>query len=277
MRAPIFKGICTALVTPFNDDNSIDYVSLKKMIEFQVSGGVSALLFLGTTGEASTITLQEKKAITEFAVKEVDKRLPIIIGIGGNNPANIIEFGTWLRDLPIDGVLLSSPYYNKTSENGLVQFFHSIASAISLPIIVYNVPSRTGQNISPETFAKICKNEYIRGIKEASGNITQIAETMRLCPNVAMYSGDDALSLPVYALGGLGTISVASNARPKETQEVFDLAQQKSFENAQKLFFEQLPFYKSLFVEVNPIPVKYVLSKMGLIKNNLRPPLLPLS
>jgi len=261
MKQPIFKGICTALVTPFNKDLSIDFNSFAKLIEYQIESKVGALLFMGTTGEASTLTITEKKQIAEFAIKIVNKRVPIIIGVGGNNPAGIIEFGKWLPRC-IDGVLLSNPYYNKTTDAGLVKFFHDIANEIKLPVIAYNVPGRTGQNITPAVFAKTCENPWIVGIKEASGNMTQIMETMRQCPNVAVYSGDDALTLPTMAVGGAGVISVAGNIKP-------DYLKYNSL--------ELLPLFNSLFCEVNPIPVKYALSKMGLIKNYLRPPLLPLS
>lgn len=275
MKKPIFTGVCTALVTPFDKNGKTDFEAFKNLINFQIKGGVSALLFLGTTGEASTMSLDEKKEIVQFAKEQVNGRLPIIVGIGGNNPSTIIEFAKTLSG--IDGVLLSSPYYNKATQAGLVTFFHTIANNIRLPIIVYNVPSRTGQNIEPETFAQICKNRYIAGIKEASGNITQFAEVIRNCPNTPVYSGDDAFALPSYALGAKGVISVASNAVPTQTQTIFDLLSKQENKEAKNLFYTQLPLYRALFCEVNPIPVKYLLADLGIIKNHLRLPLTPLS
>ena len=320
---PIFTGVCTALVTPFNRNGSVDYISFKKLIEHQIAGGVRALLFLGTTGEAPTLSLDERKQIVGFAVKAVQGRVPIVVGIGGNNPASIIEFGKFLQTchcersaaiqskykqaaikknfLPtqsldcfpsvamtnttlckdktrcaIAAVLLSSPYYNKATRDGLVTFFHTIANAVRLPLIAYNVPSRTGQNIDPETFALICKNRYIAGIKEASGNITNLAHTVRLCPRTAVYSGDDATALPAYAIGARGVISVASNIAPRETQQIFDLFSARKLKPARVLYTAQLPLYRDLFTTVNPIPVKYMLSQTGLIKNHLRLPLTPM-
>lgn len=277
MKKPIFTGVCTALVTPFDKKGNIDFKSFENLIEYQIKGGVSALLFLGTTGEACTLTEDEKKQITSFAIKKVNKRLPIIIGIGGNDPSSIISFAKTLPPHNIDGVLLSSPYYNKATKNGLVTFFNTIANSIRLPVIVYNVPSRTGQNIEPETLAQICKNRYIAGIKEASGNIAQVAETIRLCSKVPVYSGDDAIALPTYALGAKGVISVVSNAIPAQSQQVFILHSKQKTKKAKDLFFTQLPLCRALFCEVNPIPIKYLMYTLGIIKNHLRLPLTPLS
>jgi 4-hydroxy-tetrahydrodipicolinate synthase len=274
---PIFTGACTALVTPFNEDGSVDYISFGRLVEFQISGGIGALLFLGTTGESCTLTRTEKREIVDFALSTVAGRVPVIIGIGGNDPAAIIEFGKECASRPHprpEAVLVSSPYYNKATQPGLVKYFHTIADAVKLPVIVYNVPARTGINIEPETMREISAHKNIAGIKESAGNIAQLAEIIRLCPDTAVYAGDDALALPAYALGAKGVISVASNAAPTETQKIYGLYTSGS--EARTLFLNQLPLYKALFAEVNPIPVKYMLSKMGLIENNLRLPLTPL-
>lgn len=272
----IFKGVCTALVTPFDKDNKIDFAAFKKLIEFQLGGGVDALLVLGTTGEASTISMEEKKQIVEAARKQIKRRVPLIVGIGGNNPSAIIEFGLWLKSRKVDGVLLSAPYYNKATQNGLVKFFGSIAKKIRLPMIVYNVPGRTGVNIEPKTYACLAKIRYISGIKEASGSIQQIAEVIRVCPNITVYAGDDNITLPAYALGVQGVISVASNIAPTVVADIYRKVMVGNLTGARVGFMEALPMFKILFCEVNPIPVKYALNCMGLIENVLRLPLTPL-
>ncbi|MDR0461746.1 MAG: 4-hydroxy-tetrahydrodipicolinate synthase [Christensenellaceae bacterium] len=265
----IFSGVCTALVTPFKN-GEVDYDAFEKILEFQIKSGVNALCILGTTGEAPTLTFDEKIEIVKFSIAKVNGRVPLVFGIGGNNPKEIIKLGLEVKTCGGQAVMLSSPYYNKCTQAAAVIFFHSIANAIKLPMIVYNVPGRTGMNLEPATLQKICENKWVAGIKEASGNMTQIIDVVRLCPKTAVYCGDDGLALPCYACGCKGVISVASNVRPKETLEIMTM---KSHE----LFLNEIPYYKALFCEVNPAPVKYAMSLMNLCQADVRPPLTQLS
>jgi len=290
----LFSGVCTALVTPFKN-GEVDFKALGNLIHRQIDAGVDALCILGTTGEASTLSFEEKCEIIKHMTDYIrQKNITLIFGIGGNNPTEIIKLGRVVREqceckqLRV-AVMLSAPYYNKCTQDGAVKFFNTIANAVQLPMIVYNVPGRTGVNLEPETLALICKNKYVCGIKEASGNIEQIAEVVRVCSDVAsalrrndvsetaiseqstsnsvtVYCGDDTIALPCYSVGCKGIISVASNVRPKEVLEIWK-------NKARELYLKELPFYRSLFSQVNPIPVKYELSKLGLIQNELRLPL----
>jgi len=291
MKQHIFTGVCTALVTPFKN-GEIDFEAFGKLIERQIDAGIDALCILGTTGEASTISYDEKCKIIKFSCAVVKGRVPIVFGIGGNNPPDIIKLGSIVKKLGGDAVMVTAPYYNKSTQDGAVKYFDTIANAVKLPLIAYNVPGRCGYNLEPETLARIAQNPYVVGIKEASGNISQIAEVVRLCPDVAVYSGDDGISLPAYAIGCQGVISVASNVTPKDVREIWlrytktpaaDAAPPlqkgdlwKNRTTAQELFLQQLPFYKSLFRQVNPIPVKFELAKLGFIENELRLPLTPI-
>jgi len=267
----LFKGIATALITPFKKDE-IDYKSMGKLIESQIDAGISALVILGTTGEAPTISDEERGEVIAFVVKKVAGRIPVIVGVGGNSPKKIIEYGTQAKRLGADAVMISAPYYNKCTQEGGYKFFADITKCIQMPTIVYNVPGRTGINLEAETLARISRLKYVVGIKEASGNIAQIADVIRLS-KVPVYCGDDSLSFLCYVLGAKGTISVASHLAPKECIEIFDLVNANKIRSARKLFFEQLPLYYSLFVKPNPIPVKYYLAKNGLCRNEVRLPL----
>lgn len=272
----VFDGVGTAIVTPFKNDE-VDFVSFGRLIIAQIEAGVSAIIVLGTTGEAATINDAEREAIVDFAVEVVAGRAKVIVGIGGNDPAKIIKYGKEAKAAGADAVMVTAPYYNKATQGGVIKYFEVIAREIKHPIIAYNVPGRTGMNIEAETMQKISGIKYIHGIKESSGNIEQIGNVIRLCPDVAVYCGDDALALPCYALGAKGVISVASNAYPAEVMRVYTLFKARRNRAAKKLFLSQLPLYKNLFIEVNPIPVKYLLNKQGLIANELRLPLTPLS
>jgi 4-hydroxy-tetrahydrodipicolinate synthase len=272
---PIFTGVATALVTPFNK-NKPDYPSLTNLINRQIEMGVSALVILGTTGEISTLSARERRDIISFAIKTVANRVPLIFGIGGNDPKNIIALGNYVKKtyknyngLSSYGVMITTPYYNKATQDGIYEYFRYITDKLRLPTIVYNIPSRTGINAEPETLTRIAKLPYIAGIKEAGGNIAQIQDVVRLCPDTSVYCGDDTLSLPSYAVGCAGIISVAANVAVAPVAEIFAA-------RSLPLYQSQLPFYKSLFRAVNPIPIKYELFKMGLIKNELRLPLLPI-
>jgi 4-hydroxy-tetrahydrodipicolinate synthase len=262
----IFYGVCTALVTPFKNFK-VDFFALEKILDFQIESGVDALCILGTTGEAPTLTFKEKTDIINFCHNHIKGRVPIIFGIGGNNPREIIKLGEAVKKTcgESTAVMVSSPYYNKCTQSGAIKFFHNIANKVKLPLIVYNVPGRTGMNLEPSTMQRICENKYIAGIKEASGNMSQIIDVVRLCP-VSVYCGDDGLALPCYSVGCKGVISVASNVHPNETIQIF-----KSRDA--ELFKKEIPLYKALFCEVNPSPVKYAMSIMGLCEKETRPPL----
>jgi len=278
---PIFTGIATALVTPFKTNQQVDFPTLEKLIERQIQMQVDALIILGTTGEISTLSNQERYAIIECAVKTVQNRIPIIFGIGGNDPARIIELGKYVKQVTNNkqqkvGIMVTAPYYNKSSQDGIYQYFKTITENITLPTIVYNIPSRTGVNITPETMVRIASLPNIAGIKEASGNIHQITQVVNLCPKTAVYCGDDTLSLPAYAVGCRGIISVASNIEVAPLKKIWQAYNNGKIQIALNIFQKELPFYESLFRIVNPIPIKYELAHRGLIKNVLRLPLIPI-
>lgn len=278
---PIFTGIATALVTPFNTKQKVDFSALKRLIKRQIKMQADGLVVLGTTGEISTLTLEERYAIIDCALQTVAGKVPLIFGIGGNDPANIINLGQYVAKaaklMPGKiGIMVTAPYYNKGTPDGIFAYFKKISNAIQLPTIVYNIPSRTGVNISPENLARIAKLPFVAGIKEASGELQQITQTVRLCPNVAVYSGDDTLALPCYAVGCRGIISVASNIDVSPVKQIWQLYCNGKPHAALMNFQKELPFYQSLFRVVNPIPVKCELARLGLIKNVLRLPLLPI-
>jgi len=276
MKKKLFTGVCTALVTPFTKHHDVDYLALARLINSQIEFGVDALLVLGTTGEAPTLSLDEKKSIINFATEIVKGRVPLIVGIGGNNPDSIIHLGQFAKGAGADGVMVSAPYYNKATQEGLVEFFKVISAEVKLPMIVYNVPGRCGVNILPETASEIARDKYVVGIKEASGNIEQIQDVVRLCASTAVYSGDDTIALPCYAVGCEGIISVASNAKPKEVASIFNAFKANKPRLARVEFYTHLPFFQSLFKQVNPIPIKYELSKFDVCENVVRLPLLPM-
>lgn len=271
----IFKGSATAMVTPFtNDGCQVNYDAFKKMIDFQIEQGTSALLFLGTTGEPPTLTETEKTKIISFAVGYVNKRVPVIAGAGSNSTQSAIKNSQLYQSLGSDALLHVTPYYNKCTQNGLAQHFGAIASSTSLPIIVYNVPSRTGVNLLPETYAQLLKHKNIIATKEASGNIEQICEISRLYgKDIDIYCGDDGIILPVLCLGGKGVISVASNVAPKSVSNICAHFFANQIDKARAVQFQINPLIKALFCEVNPIPVKCALNLMGMQAGAVRPPL----
>jgi len=271
----MFKGTGTALITPFNDDLSVDYSSLKKIVRFQVDGGVDALIVLGTTGESPVINDEERKRIITTVQEEVDGKIPVIVGTGTNNTTHVADLNKMAEDLSVDGLLIVNPYYNKGTQKSIAEHFRYISERTSLPIILYNVPSRTGMNILPETAIKIfedCKN--VVAIKEASGNISQIAELIAAKPDsVTVLSGNDDQTLPIMALGGMGVISVFSNPYPDLMKKLTRALLEDNFEEGRKLNNKYNDMMQKLFVEASPSPVKYVMSKLGLCKNVLRLPL----
>ena len=277
MKKVLFKGCGTALITPFTNDG-VDFEELRKLIEFQILEGIDSLIICGTTGESSTMSLEEKKSVIEFSIKIANGRVPIIAGTGGNNTKEVINLSKYAESVGADGLLLVTPYYNKTTQNGLIAHFTEVSKSVSLPIILYNVPSRTGLNIEPETCLELSKIPNIVGIKEASGNISQVAKIANLCQdNLAIYSGNDDQIVPILSLGGLGVISVLSNIYPKY---VHDLVMDYLTGNWQKATASQvyaIPLINALFSEVNPIPIKYAVSKIGFKAGLPRLPLIELS
>lgn len=269
----LFKGTATALITPFTD-NGVDFPALDRLLDFQVENGVDALVILGTTGEPATMTLDEKKSVIEFVVKKLKGKLPIIVGTGANSTACAIEMSLLAESMGADGLLVVTPYYNKCTQDGLVAHYTAIADAVHTPIICYNVPGRTGVNMLPATFAKIAKHKNVVAIKEASGNMEQIEECIRLAgDDAAVISGDDGITVPIMAMGGVGVISVASNVIPRFTSDMTRYALDGDFATASKMQLKMLPLVKALFCEVNPIPAKKGAQILGFGNGKLRLPL----
>lgn len=278
MKNVIFKGCGTALVTPFTEDGNIDFEQLRKLIDFQILEGVDSLIICGTTGESATMTLEEKKEVIKFAVQIARRRVPIIAGTGSNNTRASIELSRYAEVVGASGLLLVTPYYNKTTQSGLIKHFSAIAESTKLPIILYNVPSRTGINIEPKTCFKLSKIENIVAIKEASGNISQVATIAELCKDdLTIYSGNDDQIIPILSLGGLGVISVLSNLYPKY---VHNMVYDYFSGNTKKALDSQLhalDLIHALFCEVNPIPIKYAMNSIGFDCGTPRLPLVELS
>jgi 4-hydroxy-tetrahydrodipicolinate synthase len=273
----IFRGLGIALITPFTEDGAVDYESLSRLIDYQLDNGADFLCILATTGETPCLSLAERAQIKSAIVRQVDGRVPILMGCGGNNTAAVVEDLKNGDFSGIDGVLSVCPYYNKPSQEGLYQHFKAIAAATELPVVLYNVPGRTGINLKPETtcrLARDCKN--IVAIKEASGSLEQVDEIIKYKPNdFEVISGDDALTFPMIACGAVGVISVIGNALPKEFSRMIRLEFNGEFEAAQKIHHKFTDLYSLLFVDGNPAGVKALLTEMGFIKNQLRLPLVP--
>lgn len=263
MKKVIFKGCGTALVTPFTNDG-INFEELRKLIEFQILEGVDSLIICGTTGESSTMSLDEKKSVIEFSVKIANGRVPIIAGTGGNNTNDVIAMSKYAQSVGADALLLVTPYYNKTTQKGLVAHYSKISENVSIPIILYNVPSRTGINIEPETCLELSKIPNIVAIKEASGNISQVAKIANICGDeLTIYSGNDDQIVPILSLGGLGVISVLSNIYPKFVHNMVMDYLTGNWQKASSSQIYSLPLINALFSEVNPIPIKYALNRIG--------------
>ena len=271
----MFKGVGTALITPFKQDQSVDLDSLKKIIHQQLEGGIDALVVIGTTGESPVIDYDERRKIISLTVEEAKGKIPVIVGTGTNDTKKVIENNRQAEDLKADGLLIVNPYYNKGTQESLVEHFKAISEKTHLPIILYNVPSRTGMNILPETVLRIhkeCKN--VVAVKEASGNISQIAHLISIKPaSLAVLSGNDDQTLAIMALGGDGVISVFSNPYPSEMKAITIAALGNHLKLAQDLNNKYLSMMNALFVETSPAPVKYVMARLGLCENVLRLPL----
>lgn len=277
MKKTIFKGCGTAIITPFTEDG-VDFEEFEKMIEFQIKEGVDSIIVCGTTGESSTMTTEEKKETIKFAIDVAKKRIPIIAGTGSNSTKSAVEMSKYAESVGADAVLIVTPYYNKTTQAGLIEHYKTIANSISIPVIMYNVPSRTGLNISPATCLKLSKIDNIVAIKEASGNISQVAEIANLCrENLAIYSGNDDQVLPILSLGGLGVISVLSNVIPKDVHNMTQSFFNGDIATATKLQLDTLNLTSALFSEVNPIPVKAACNMIGFNSGIPRLPLIEMS
>ena len=271
----MFRGTGTAMITPFDEDMNVDYQALKKFTRFQVDEGINALIVLGTTGEAPTINEDERNKIIETVVNEVDGKISVIVGTGTNDTQKVVALNTSAEKLKVDGLLIVNPYYNKGTQQSLVEHYKYISERTTLPILLYNVPSRTGMNILPETAVRIseqCKN--VIGIKEASGNISQIGKLFALRkPGFHVYSGNDDQTLPIMAFGGSGVVSVFSNVFPRHMTELTGSLIKGDLDKARALNKKYLKFMNALFTETSPTPIKYAVSLLGYCKNILRLPL----
>ena len=278
MKDIIFKGVGTAIATPFDEFNNINYEELKMLLEYQIENGVGAIIVCGTTGEAATMTKEEKQSIIKYCVDEVNGRIPVIAGVGSNNTKEVIYNVKYVEKIGVDGLLVVTPYYNKTTQEGLIQHYELIASETSLPIILYNVPSRTGMDIKPETYLELSKIKNIVATKEASGDLSKIAKIRKLCgDNLNIFSGNDDQILPILSLGGIGVISVLSNIMPKYTRDIVNLYFSNEIQRAAKMQIDVIPLINSLFKEVNPIPVKAALKLIGFDFGKPRLPLVECS
>ena len=273
MKKTIFKGIATALITPFNEDG-INYDQFGKIIDWQIESGINALVIAGTTGEASTLTDDEHRDAIAYAVKRAGGRVPIIAGTGSNDTGYALDLTRCACEAGADAVLVVTPYYNKATQKGLVKMFTEIADKSTAPVILYNVPSRTGVNIEPDTYRILADHDNIVGIKEANGNLSKIVETMHYVhEKLDLYSGNDDQIVPLMSLGGVGAISVLSNIMPRETVEICDKFFAGDIAGAALLQYKYHSIIDALFSEVNPIPVKAAMAKMGFCENSLRLPL----
>lgn len=263
MKDIIFEGCGTAIATPFTKDG-VNFEEFGKIIEFQIQNNIDAIIVCGTTGESATMSTEEKKETIKYAIEKVAKRTKVVVGTGSNNTKSAIEMSKYAEEVGADGILAVTPYYNKTTQKGLIAHYKGVAEAVNLPIIMYNVPSRTGVNILPKTCMELSKIKNIVAIKEASGDISQVAKIANLCKDdLTIYSGNDDQIIPVLSLGGKGVISVLSNIMPKYTHNMTKKYLEGDLEEARKMQLELSDLIEALFTEVNPIPVKYALNLMG--------------
>ena len=276
MKKTVFKGMATAMVTPMTA-TGVDWDAFARFIDFQLENGINALVAVGTTGESATLTPEERKAVIRFAGKRVDGRVPVIAGTGTNNTEHVLDFTKAACDDGADALLVVTPYYNKATQGGLVKHFSMVADVATKPVIMYNVPSRTGLNLLPATVAKLAEHPNIAGLKEASGNMSQVVQIAAACGDkLDIYSGEDALTVPMMSVGGLGCISVLSNVVPKMAVEMTDKFFAGDVQGAGALQLKMLPLIDALFSEVNPIPAKAAVSAMGFGQEHLRMPLTPM-
>lgn len=278
MSNPIFTGSGVALVTPMNSDFTVNYDVLEQLIEFHITNGTDAIIACGTTGESSTLSEEEHCEVLRFVAEKVNKRVPVIGGTGSNDTMTAIALSKSAEASGVDALLCVTPYYNKTSQAGLIKHYTMIADSVNLPIILYNVPSRTGCNIQPQTYAELCKHPNIVAAKEASGDISQVALIRSLCgDNLDIYSGNDDQTVPFMSLGALGVISVFANICPQEMHDICQLCLDNNFAEAQKLHFHYLELMNIMFCDVNPIPVKTAMNLFGCDCGECRLPLVPMN
>ena len=275
MKKTLFTGMATAIVTPMKADGAVDYEAMGRFIDFQIENGINALVVMGTTGENATLEPEEQKEVIAFTVKKTAGRVPVIAGTA-NNTAHVLENTRNACEVGVDGILVVTPYYNKATQAGLIKHFTMIADASEVPVILYNVPGRTGCALTPKTVATLAEHPNIVGLKEATGNMAQMVELMHLCGDkIDIYSGEDALTVPMMAMGGSGTISVLSNVLPAESVAMTDACKAGDFKTAAAMQCKFLPLINALFSQVNPIPVKAATAAMGFGDDSLRLPLTP--
>jgi 4-hydroxy-tetrahydrodipicolinate synthase len=273
----MFTGSMVALVTPFKD-GKVDWQSLENLIEFHIQNGTRGIVPCGTTGESATLSHEEHDAVVKTVVSSVNKRVPVIAGTGSNSTAEAVRLTRAAEESGADGALMISPYYNRPTQEGIYQHYRKVASEVGIPIIVYNIPGRTGSKIEPETLARLAEIDNIAGVKEATGSVDQAIDVIRLCGDrLAVYSGEDSLIFSLMALGGKGVISTVANVAPKQTAELADACLKGDWESGRALQFKLIPLIRSLFSETNPIPVKTALSLMGKCSGELRLPLTPMA
>ncbi len=269
----LFKGSGVAIVTPFKNDE-IDYKKLEELIEWHIEEKTDSIIICGTTGESATMTDEERKKAIKFTVDTVNKRIPVIAGTGSNNTKYSVELSQYAESVGTDGLLVVTPYYNKATEKGLIKHYEAIANNVNIPIIVYNVPGRTGVNILPKTIYELSKHPNIKGVKEASGNIAQVIEIARLCQdNFYIYSGNDDMIVPLLSVGGVGVISVVANILPRDTHDMVFAYLEGNLEKSKELQLDMKPLIDALFIEVNPIPVKEAMNLLGMEVGPTRLPL----
>ena len=271
----VFKGAGVAIATPFKSDGSIDYAEFDRLIEFQIENGTDSIVVCGTTGESATMTEEEHTEVVSHCIKRVNHRVPVVAGAGSNATATAVMLSKHAEADGADALLSVTPYYNKGTQDGMVRHFTAVSEAVNIPVIVYNVPSRTGSNISPESMGRLVKEtKNVRGIKDATGDLAYAALTMRQCgKDLAYYAGNDDVIVPIMALGGVGVISVLSNIAPKQTHDICQAALDGDFNTAARLQIEAISLIKALFIEVNPIPVKKALEFLGYKSTAMRLPL----
>ena len=274
MKNTIFTGMATAIVTPMHTDGSIDYEALSRFVEFQIDSGINGLVVMGTTGENATIEPEDQKKVIAYTVEKVAGRVPVIAGTGTNNTEHVLHNTRNACQVGADAILVVTPYYNKATQNGLITHFTAVADESTLPVILYNVPSRTGCNLLPKTVAKLSEHPNIAAIKEATGSLAQMIEIMHLCGDkIDVYSGEDGLTVPMMAMGAKGTISVLSNVAPRQSVAMTDACLRGDYAAAAKMQCDLLPLINALFSEVNPIPAKAATAAMGFGADALRLPL----
>ncbi len=278
MKKKVFKGSGVALVTPMHSDGSVNFEVLGEILEFQIKNKTDAIIICGTTGESATMSDEERAAVIDFAVKKVAGRVPVIAGTGSNSTEHALAMSKKAQELGADAILVVTPYYNKTSQRGLIRHYSYIADNVDLPMILYNVPSRTGISIRPETYAELAKHPNIVATKEANGDLSAIAKTIALCgDDLGVYSGNDDQTIPILSVGGLGVISVFANVCPYESYEISEKFFAGDINTARELFLRSNELMEALFCDVNPIPVKEAMNQLGFSCGSCRLPLVPLS